>query len=209
MEEVAGRGGQRKKVASRGGRRKKETGKGGCHEEGVWSVESDLFRSGGRRWKRVEEEPPEKVSDMLLYSWDGGLDVCVDMTGSSPLTQTGMVDFVPGRAVIDAAQRKRALTLCTSKKCGQPGCRGLQKNIEFDIHIEKEDCVKNLNLSSSPVKKGLFELPKDLHRGLEVELKKIAPVNGRVIMDFRARCGCPAVRIEVSGPKKSNRKFKK
>nr|GFC84136.1 hypothetical protein [Tanacetum cinerariifolium] len=27
--------------------------------------------------------------------------------GSSPLTQTGMVDFVPGRAVIDVAQRKR------------------------------------------------------------------------------------------------------
>ncbi|GKD75475.1 hypothetical protein Tco_1333757, partial [Tanacetum coccineum] len=39
---------------------------------------------------------------------DGGLDVCVDLTGSSPLTQTGMVDFVSaGRAVIDAAQRKR------------------------------------------------------------------------------------------------------
>ncbi|GJS85915.1 putative reverse transcriptase domain-containing protein [Tanacetum coccineum] len=36
-----------------------------------------------------------------------GLDVCVDLTGSSPLTQTGMVDFIPGRAVIDAAQRKR------------------------------------------------------------------------------------------------------
>ncbi|GKC08306.1 hypothetical protein Tco_0999916 [Tanacetum coccineum] len=39
--------------------------------------------------------------DMLLYLWDGGLDVCVDLTGSSPLTQTGMADFVPGRAVID------------------------------------------------------------------------------------------------------------
>nr|GEW16053.1 hypothetical protein [Tanacetum cinerariifolium] len=45
---------------------------------------------------------------MLRSSWDGGLDVCVDLTGSSPLTQTGMVDFVPGRVVIDAAQRKRA-----------------------------------------------------------------------------------------------------
>ncbi|GJR98985.1 hypothetical protein Tco_0271159 [Tanacetum coccineum] len=43
---------------------------------------------------------------MLLYSWDGGLDVCVDLTGSSALTQTGMVDFTPDRAVIDAAQRK-------------------------------------------------------------------------------------------------------
>ncbi|GJT55226.1 hypothetical protein Tco_0990280 [Tanacetum coccineum] len=27
--------------------------------------------------------------------------------GSSPLTQTGMIDFVPGRVVIEAAQRKR------------------------------------------------------------------------------------------------------
>nr|GEX92690.1 hypothetical protein [Tanacetum cinerariifolium]GFA37009.1 hypothetical protein [Tanacetum cinerariifolium] len=34
-------------------------------------------------------------------------DVCVDLTGSSPLKQNGMADFVPGRAVIDVAQRKR------------------------------------------------------------------------------------------------------
>ncbi|GKB04207.1 hypothetical protein Tco_0832350 [Tanacetum coccineum] len=46
-------------------------------------------------------------ADMLLYSWDGGLDVCVDLIGSSPFTQTVMADFVPGRAVIDVAQRKR------------------------------------------------------------------------------------------------------
>ncbi|GKC01842.1 hypothetical protein Tco_0993452 [Tanacetum coccineum] len=44
---------------------------------------------------------------MLLYSWDGELDVCMDMTGSSTLKQTRMVDLAPGRAVIDAAQRKR------------------------------------------------------------------------------------------------------
>nr|GEX41503.1 putative reverse transcriptase domain-containing protein [Tanacetum cinerariifolium] len=41
------------------------------------------------------------------------LDICyrsgisVDLTGSSPLTQTVMTGFVSGRAVIDAAQRKR------------------------------------------------------------------------------------------------------
>ncbi|GKD42910.1 hypothetical protein Tco_1267555 [Tanacetum coccineum] len=45
-------------------------------------------------------------ADMLLYSWDGGLDVCVDVKGSSPLTPR-MIDFVPGRAVIKVAQRKR------------------------------------------------------------------------------------------------------
>nr|GFA92204.1 ABC transporter A family member 9-like [Tanacetum cinerariifolium] len=36
-------------------------------------------------------------ANMLLYSWDKMLDVCMDLTGSSPLTQTGMVDLVPGR----------------------------------------------------------------------------------------------------------------
>ncbi|GKB09338.1 hypothetical protein Tco_0837650, partial [Tanacetum coccineum] len=52
-------------------------------------------------------DKPLRLVDMLLYSWDRGLDVCVDLTGSSPLTQTEMTYFVPGRAVIDVAQRKR------------------------------------------------------------------------------------------------------
>jgi hypothetical protein len=43
-----------------------------------------------------------------MYSWDRGRDVCVDITGSSPLTQGGLVDFMPGRCVSDAAQRKYA-----------------------------------------------------------------------------------------------------
>ncbi|GKC39775.1 hypothetical protein Tco_1052159, partial [Tanacetum coccineum] len=50
---------------------------------------------------------PLRPTDMLLYSWDGGLDVCVDLTSSSPLTQTRMINFSPGQAVIEAAQRKR------------------------------------------------------------------------------------------------------
>ncbi|GJZ03259.1 hypothetical protein Tco_0536534 [Tanacetum coccineum] len=50
---------------------------------------------------------PLHSADMLLYSWDGRLDVCMDLTRSSPLTQIGMADFVPGRAVINVAQRKR------------------------------------------------------------------------------------------------------
>nr|GEU34910.1 hypothetical protein [Tanacetum cinerariifolium] len=37
---------------------------------------------------------------------DKGLDVYVDLIGSSPLTQTWMVDFMPDRAMIDASQHK-------------------------------------------------------------------------------------------------------
>ncbi|GJZ46361.1 hypothetical protein Tco_0593957 [Tanacetum coccineum] len=71
------------------------------------------YRSGISAGKEVDigldrgRDKSLRPADMLLYSWDEGLNVCVDLTGSSPLTQTGMVDFVPGRAVIDVAQRKR------------------------------------------------------------------------------------------------------
>nr|GFC71006.1 hypothetical protein [Tanacetum cinerariifolium] len=51
-------------------------------------------------------DKPLRLADVLLYWWDGGLDVCVDLTESSHLTQTEMVDFVSGRAVIDVAQCK-------------------------------------------------------------------------------------------------------
>ncbi|GKC58799.1 hypothetical protein Tco_1086397 [Tanacetum coccineum] len=49
-------------------------------------------------------DKPLSPADMLLYSWDEGLDVCVDLI---PLTQSGMVYFVPGRALIDATHCKR------------------------------------------------------------------------------------------------------
>ncbi|GJR19217.1 hypothetical protein Tco_0967744 [Tanacetum coccineum] len=52
-------------------------------------------------------DKPLRPTDMLLYTWDKGLDVCVDLIGTSPLTQTRMTDFVVGRTVVDAAQRKR------------------------------------------------------------------------------------------------------
>ncbi|GKE24056.1 hypothetical protein Tco_1435568, partial [Tanacetum coccineum] len=54
----------------------------------------------------IGRDKPLRQLDMLLYSWNGGLDVCVDSTGSLPSTQTRMVDFVPDRVVIDAAHRK-------------------------------------------------------------------------------------------------------
>ncbi|GJY52792.1 hypothetical protein Tco_0444456 [Tanacetum coccineum] len=57
------------------------------------------YRSGISAGKEVVigldggRDKPLRQADMLLYSWDGGIDVCVDLTGSSPLAQTGMVDF--------------------------------------------------------------------------------------------------------------------
>ncbi|CAA0838451.1 Cytokinin riboside 5-monophosphate phosphoribohydrolase LOG3, partial [Striga hermonthica] len=84
------------------------------------------FRSGISVGKEVDiglldaQDRPLRPADLLLYSWDRGLDVCVDLTGSSLLTQFGMSDFVPGRVVVDAAQRKRAKydALCATKGYG-------------------------------------------------------------------------------------------
>ncbi|GJW06951.1 hypothetical protein Tco_1569374 [Tanacetum coccineum] len=72
-----------------------------CYRSGILAgKEVDIGLDEGR-------DKPLRPADILLYSWDRRLDVCVDLTGSSPLTQTGMVDFVPGRVIIDVAQRKR------------------------------------------------------------------------------------------------------
>ncbi|XP_058736408.1 uncharacterized protein At5g19025-like [Vicia villosa] len=98
-----------------------------------------------------------------------------------------------------------------SRKCGNPNCKGLKNAAEFDIQLETEDCVKNsssLGKDGGGVKKGLFKIPCDHHRELEVELKKMAPINGRAVLVLRGKCGCSVGRLEVPGPKK-NRKIKK
>nr|GEX39957.1 hypothetical protein [Tanacetum cinerariifolium] len=72
-----------------------------CYRSGIsFGKEDDIGLDGGR-------DKPLRPADMLFYSWDRGLDVCVDLTGSSPLTQTEMTGFMSGHAVIDAVQRKR------------------------------------------------------------------------------------------------------
>nr|GEZ15707.1 hypothetical protein [Tanacetum cinerariifolium] len=94
-----------------------------CYRLGVplFSVPKPTHLAPGSLWqmfieimfKEVEiglgggQDKPLRPADVLLYSWDRRLDVCVDLTSSSPLTQTGMIDFVPGPAVIKVAQRKR------------------------------------------------------------------------------------------------------
>ncbi|CAI9268610.1 unnamed protein product [Lactuca saligna] len=93
-----------------------------------------------------------------------------------------------------------------SRKCGKPNCKGLRKAVEFDIQLESEECVKYLSTggtsSDNDVKP--LELGQD-HKELEAELKKMAPVNGRTVLIFRAPCGCPAGRLEVRGAKRIRR----
>ncbi|KAH7845371.1 hypothetical protein Vadar_001295 [Vaccinium darrowii] len=103
-----------------------------------------------------------------------------------------------------------AITVCMSRKCGRPGCRGLRKAAKFDIQLETEEFVKNSSsfVGKDGVKKGVFKLALDHHIELESELKKMAPPNGKAVLVFKGRCGCSVGRMEVPGPKKP-RKVKK
>ncbi|KAK4426204.1 hypothetical protein Salat_1388900 [Sesamum alatum] len=125
------------------------------------------------------------------------------------IVRAPMVFGCLGLSIFFAVMALVAIMVCTDRRCGKMGCRGLSKAAEFDIQLETEDCVKNSNFpAKSALKKGLFELPRDHHRELEAELKKMAPPNGRAVLVFRARCGCSVGRLEVPGPRKS-RKVKK
>ncbi|GJU65574.1 hypothetical protein Tco_1247409 [Tanacetum coccineum] len=101
------------------------------------------YRSGILTGKEVDigledgYDKPLRPADMLLYSWVGGLDVYMDLTGSSPLSQTGMVDFAHGRTMIDAAQRKR---FSYEAKCAIIGYRFLP--FSFSSHRTiREGCL--------------------------------------------------------------------
>lgn len=125
------------------------------------------------------------------------------------VSQAPLIYGSVGLSICSAALAAWGVLACTSRKCGNPNCKGLRKAAEFDIQLETEECVKNSASSlKDGVKKGLFELPRDHHRELEAELKKMAPVNGRAVLVFRARCGCSVGRLEVPGQKKQ-RKIKK
>ncbi|GER37413.1 ribosomal protein L34e superfamily protein [Striga asiatica] len=111
-----------------------------------------------------------------------------------------------GLSILFAIMALVAITLFLDRRCGKTGCRGLQKAAKFDIQLETEDTVRKSNFQAKSVlKKGLFELTGDHHRELEAELKKMAPVNGRAVLVFHARCGCLVGTMEIPGPRKSSK----
>ncbi|KAH8957867.1 hypothetical protein BDL97_07G113700 [Sphagnum fallax] len=87
-----------------------------------------------------------------------------------------------------------------SQWCDNPQCHGLCKAMELDIQLETEQCVRTL---STPIVdelpwNGSLELGQN-PKELEAELQRIAPPNGRAILNFCAPCGRPLVRLEAWG----------
>ncbi|GKA90921.1 hypothetical protein Tco_0812791 [Tanacetum coccineum] len=100
-----------------------------CYRSGISSGKEVDIGLGGERDNSL------RPADVLLYSWNVGRDVCVDLTGSSPLTHTNMVDFVPGRAVTEAAQRKRVKY---EAKCTDIGYGFLPFSFSSFAELEKD-----------------------------------------------------------------------
>ncbi|GKF50902.1 hypothetical protein Tco_0147369 [Tanacetum coccineum] len=78
---------------------------------------------------------------MLLYLWDEGLDACVDLTESPPLTQSGIADFVSGRVVIDATHRKRVKY---EAKCANIGYGFLPFSFSSLEELEKDEVTQDI-----------------------------------------------------------------
>nr|VDD53246.1 unnamed protein product [Brassica oleracea] len=103
------------------------------------------------------------------------------------------------------------LDLCCgprSRKCRNPKCKGLKKAMEFDLQIQTEDCVRSGSGGSNEIDrlpwKGGSEGNPD-YECLRAELRRMAPVNGRAVLLFRSRCGCPVAKLQGWGPKRGRR----
>ncbi|KFK38093.1 hypothetical protein AALP_AA3G068400 [Arabis alpina] len=102
------------------------------------------------------------------------------------------------------------LDLCCgprSRKCRNPKCKGLKKAMEFDLQLQSEECVKsgggNKEIDRLPWKGGSESNPD--YECLRAELRRMAPVNGRAVLLFRSRCGCPVAKLLGWGPKRARR----
>lgn len=105
------------------------------------------------------------------------------------------------------------LDLCcgsrSRRKCRNPKCKGLKKAVEFDLQLQTEESVvesgssRGKEIDQLPWKGGSESNPH--YECLRAELRKMAPVNGRAVLLFRLRCGCPVAKLEGRGPKRSRR----
>lgn len=108
------------------------------------------------------------------------------------------------------------------RRCRNPRCRGLRKALEFDVQLQTEEAVRTgagstvggadaamwREIESLPWKGGQGGNNPD-YECLRAELRRMAPPNGRAVLLFRNRCGCPVAKLEGWGAPKSKRRNKK
>ncbi|CAN6360237.1 unnamed protein product [Urochloa humidicola] len=107
-------------------------------------------------------------------------------------------------------------------RCRNPRCRGLRKALEFDVQLQTEEAVRagagsTVGGADAAMWREIEALPWKGGQGgnnpdyecLRAELRRMAPPNGRAVLLFRNRCGCPVAKLEGWGVPKSKRRNKK
>jgi hypothetical protein len=108
------------------------------------------------------------------------------------------------------------------RRCRNPRCRGLRRALEFDVQLQTEEAVRSgggsaIGGADAAMWRDIEVLPWKGGQGgnsqdyecLRAELRRMAPPNGRAVLLFRNRCGCPAAKLEGWGAPKSKRRNKK
>ncbi|KAK1295335.1 Uncharacterized protein QJS10_CPA16g01363 [Acorus calamus] len=99
-------------------------------------------------------------------------------------------------------------------RCGRAGCKGLRGAGEFDLRLQTEECLKSMSAEAAQEIEGLpwkggAEGKNPDYECLRAELRRMAPINGRAVLLFRAPCGCPVAKLEGWAPKRGRRNNKK
>ncbi|AQK94135.1 Ribosomal protein L34e superfamily protein [Zea mays] len=108
------------------------------------------------------------------------------------------------------------------RRCRNPRCRGLRKALEFDVQLQTEGALRagagsTAGGAEASMWREIEALPWKGGQGgnnpdyecLRAELRRMAPPNGRAVLLFRNRCGCPVAKLEGWGAPKSKRRNKK
>lgn len=86
----------------------------------------------------------------------------------------------------------------------------MKKALEFDLVLQGEELLRKgdeikavRDVNELPWKGGSDGNPD--YECLRAELRKMAPQNGRAVLLFCLRCGCPISKLEGWGPKRGRR----
>ncbi|CAN6337704.1 unnamed protein product [Urochloa humidicola] len=131
------------------------------------------------------------------------------------------VPYLAAAAVLAAAAFFSCRRL-PRRRCRNPRCRGLRKALEFDVQLQTEEAVRagagsTVGGADAAMWREIEALPWKGGQGgnnpdyecLRAELRRMAPPNGRAVLLFRNRCGCPVAKLEGWGVPKSKRRNKK
>ena len=214
-------------------------GGGAAHHHGHGHHGGHSVSVSGSAWATCRHTPSSATLDLLIMllvlfslSFLLASSVAHVARSLSPLLATPPVaaaladaaaalPYLAAAAVLAAAAFLSCRRL-PRRRCRNPRCRGLRKALEFDVQLQTEEAVRagagsTVGGADAAMWREIEALPWKGGQGgnnpdyecLRAELRRMAPPNGRAVLLFRNRCGCPVAKLEGWGAPKSKRRNKK